>query len=218
LNIVIQKIDNLCLISLSNINTANTQNTQNMENNRQSATGLPQVIYKSMISSDLHDDILTYYRAKESTLEYVKGSSAFPLRRQIREIPDVLAQELSSQLKITMSNYYTMFEPNKKNIRIYQSNYGIILPHRDIPSYPGDTHTCLIYLTDKFVGGVLSVKLPRKETHILEFGLPELRHLNITPEPRVMYGIIFPKDTIHYTDELLEGDKIILLIDCKVIY
>lgn len=37
----------------------------------QSANGLPQVIYKSMISPDLHDEILTYYRAKESTLEYV---------------------------------------------------------------------------------------------------------------------------------------------------
>lgn len=145
-------------------------------------------------------------------------SSAFPLRRQIREIPDVLAQELARQLKITMSNYYTKFEPNENNIRIYQSNYGIILPHCDIPSYPDDTHTRLIYLTDEFTGGVLSVKLPRTEMHIQEFGSPELRHLNITPEPRAMYGILFPKHTIHYTDELLDGDKIILLIDCNVIY
>jgi hypothetical protein len=190
----------------------------NMTYNSQSANGLPQVIYKSMISPDLHEEILTYYRAKESTLEYVKGSSAFPLRRQIREIPDILAQELARQLKITMSQYYTVIEPNEKNIRIYQSNYGITKPHRDIPSYPGDTHTCLIYLTDEFTGGVLSVKLPREEGHIQEYGSPELRHLNITPEPRAMYGILFPKHTIHYTDELLEGDKIILLIDCKVVY
>ena len=40
---------------------------ENMENKRQSATGFPQVIYKSMISFDLLDEILTYYRAKEST-------------------------------------------------------------------------------------------------------------------------------------------------------
>ena len=184
----------------------------------QSASGLPQVIYKSMISPDLHEEILNYYRAKKSTLEYVKGSSAFPLRRQIREIPDNLAKELARQLQITMSNYYTVFEPNEKNIRIYQSNYGITQPHRDIPSYPGDTHTCLIYLTDDFTGGVLSVKLPREEAHIQEYGSPELKHLNITPEPRAMYGILFPKHTIHYTDELLEGDKIILLIDCRVVY
>jgi hypothetical protein len=189
-----------------------------MENNHQSANGLPQVIYKSMISPDLQEEILTYYRAKESTLEYVKGSSAFPLRRQIREIPDILAQELARQLKITMGQYYTVFEPNEKNIRIYQSNYGITKPHRDIPSYPGDTHTCLIYLTDEFTGGVLSVKLPREEAHIMEYGSPELRHLNITPEPRAMYGILFPKHTIHYTNELLEGDKIILLIDCEIVY
>ena len=42
--------------------------------------------------------------------------------------------------------------------------------------------------------------------------------INITPEPRIMYGIVFPKHTIHYTDELLEGNKIILLIDCKIVY
>lgn len=65
---------------------------------------------------------------------------------------------------------------------------------------------------------MLSVKLPRNEEHIQQYGSPELRHLNVTPEPRVMYGILFPKNTIHYTNELLEGDKIILLIDCKVIY
>lgn len=189
-----------------------------MEDTIQSKNGLPQVIYKSMISTDLLDEILIYYRAKEPTLEYVKGSSAFPLRRQIREIPDNLALELSKQLKITMSPYYTVFEPNEKNIRIYQSNYGIVLPHRDIPTYPEDTHTCLIYLTDNFNGGVLSVKLPRSQEHIQEFGSEDLKHINITPEPRAMYGIIFPKNTIHYTNELLEGDKLILLIDCKIIY
>lgn len=189
-----------------------------MINHCQSVNGLPQVIYKSMISTDLHEEILNYYRSKESTLDYVKGSSKFPLRRQQREIPDILADELVKQLKTTISQYYTVFEPNKNNIRIYQSNYGIIQPHRDIPSYPDDTHTCLIYLTDDFTGGVLSVKLPREENHIQEYGSPELKHINITPEPRTMYGILFPKHTIHYTNELLEGDKIILLIDCKVIY
>lgn len=40
---------------------------ENMENKMQSANGLPQVLYKSMISPDLHEEILTYYRAKEST-------------------------------------------------------------------------------------------------------------------------------------------------------
>ena len=38
-----------------------------MFENYQSVNGLPQVIYKSMISQDLLEEILTYYRAKEST-------------------------------------------------------------------------------------------------------------------------------------------------------
>ncbi len=184
----------------------------------QTESGLPQVIYKSMISKDLQEDILNYYRAKESTLEYVNGSGAFPLRRQIREIPDNLAQNLTHQLQVTMSQYYTIFVPNHKNIRIYQSNYGITKPHCDIAIYLKDTHTCLIYLTDDFNGGKLSVKLPREKDHIQNYGSPDLKHINITPEPRIMYGIIFPKNTIHYTNELLEGDKIILLIDCEIMY
>jgi hypothetical protein len=185
---------------------------------QQTENGLPHVIYKSMISSDLHEEIMSFYRAKESTLEYIKGSSTFPLRRQIREIPDDLAKELVRQLNITIGSYYTEFEPNIQNIRIYQSRYGIIKPHCDIPFYPQDTHTCLIYITDDFAGGVLSVKLPRDNAHISKFGSPDLHHINITPEPRTMYGILFPKNAIHYTNELLEGDKIILLIDCKVVY
>ena len=76
----------------------------------------------------------------------------------------------------------------------------------------------MIYITDDFIGGVLSVKLPQDQQHMLEYGSPELKHSNITPEPRIMYGIVFPKHTIHYTDELLEGNKIILLIDCKIVY
>lgn len=195
-----------------------TPHCRQMATIEQSASGLPQVIYKSMISSELHEEILNYYRAKETTLDFVKGSSAFPLRRQIREIPSNLAHELARQLGITVAPYYTSFEPNAQNIRIYQSKYGIIQPHCDVPSYPGDTHTCLIYMTDEFTGGVLSVKLPRDKSHIQKFGYPKLQHINITPEPRAMYGILFPKHTVHYTDELLEGDKIILLVDCKVVY
>lgn len=176
----------------------------------------PHVIYKQMISDDLKNDILNYFQLKESNLVPCKGSSDFPLRKQIREIPNNLALQLVKELSITMSQYYIKFNPNINNIRLYLSNYGIVKPHVDVAVYPNDTHTCLIYITDNFEGGVLSIKLPRTQEHINEYGDKDKLHINITPEPRVNYGIIFPKNVIHYTDMLTSGDKLILLIDCEI--
>lgn len=156
------------------------------------------IIYKSMISDELRKDILDYYDRKKNNLEFVKGSHKFPLRRQIRELPDELTTQLTNQLNTTMSQYYTYFNTNSNNVRIYESNYGIILPHKDIPSYANDTHTCLIYLTDNFNGGVLSIKQPRSEEHIDKYGESDKKHITVTPEPRICYGVIFPKNNIHY--------------------
>lgn len=175
------------------------------------------VLYKQMISDDLRNDILNYFQSKESGLIPVKGSREFPLRKQIREIPKELASELVKELSTTLSQYYIKFNPNINNIRLYLSNFGIVEPHRDIAVYPQDTHTCLIYITDDFEGGVLTVKLPRTLEHINCFGETEKKHIAITPEPRVNYGVIFPKNIIHYTDMLTSGNKLILLIDCEII-
>jgi hypothetical protein len=159
----------------------------------QQKNGQPYILYKSMISDDLREEILNYYNKIQNNLEFVKGSSVFPLRRQLRELPDELAMMLMRELYTSINGYFTKFIPNGNNIRIYQSNYGIVLPHKDVATYQYDTHTCLIYLTDEFTGGVLSVKIPRTNEHIEEYGEKEKKHLNITPEPRMNYGIIFSK-------------------------
>lgn len=178
----------------------------------------PQIIYKSLISNDLREDILNYYLSAPY-LPSDNGSVYFPKRRVlINSLPTEYAQTLEKELIITMSQYYNKFIPNTDYIRIYHSNYGTVKPHRDIPTNPTLTHTCLIYLTDDFYGGVLSVKVPRTQTHIETYGEPEKRNLTVTMEPRVSYGAIFQKDLIHFNDELLGGDKIILLIDCEIIY
>jgi hypothetical protein len=180
--------------------------------------GEPYVIYKQMISDDLRNNILEYFQQKESNLIPCKGSSDFPLRKQIREIPQNLASDLVKELSTTLSQYYIKFNPNINNIRLYLSNCGIVKPHVDVAVYPQDTHTCLIYITDDFEGGILSVKLPRTQNHIHQFGESDKKHINITPEPRINYGVIFPKNVIHYTDMLTSGDKLILLIDCEIDY
>ena len=151
----------------------------------------------------------------ESNLNGVSGSSIFPLRKQVRELPQEISNELIKQLITTMSQYYVVFTPNQNNIRIYFSNYGIVKPHVDKPVYPDDTHTCLIYITDDFNGGNLTIKLPTTNI-IKKTDNIKGKFLNITCEPRICYGVIFPKNTIHFTDELLSGNKLILLIDCKI--
>ena len=49
------------------------------------------------------------------------------------------------------------------------------------------------------------------------YGDKEKKHLVITPEPRINYGVLFPKNIIHYTNALIDGNKLILLIDCEII-
>ncbi len=181
----------------------------------------PKLLYKSIISDDLRQDILNFY-LESNNLTSDNGSVYFPKRYVLRHLPQEQIQALKQEIEITISQYYFKFVPNTDYIRIYHSNYGIVKPHKDIPTDPKFTHSCLIYLTDDFYGGVLSVKIPlaalgclsKSQTH----ENPEKKNLTVTMEPRVCYGAIFQKDLIHFNDELLGGDKIILLIDCEIIY
>ena len=86
-------------------------------------------------------------------------------------------------------------------MRIYLSNFGTIQPHYDVPMCYDDTHTCLIYLTDDFIGGNLTIEYDNKKNTYI---------------PKKMNGVIFPKYVMHYTDELIKGEKIILLLDLKI--
>jgi hypothetical protein len=126
----------------------------------------------------------------------------------LRDIPEELASllclEIHELLTINMShlNNKSSTLEVKSNLRIYESHYGIVRPHCDIPMCGDDTHTCLIYLTEDFVGGVLSIQF---ETAIVTF------------MPKIGHAIVYPKHVIHYTDEQLEGEKVILLVDVRII-
>ena len=86
----------------------------------------PQIIYKSMISNDLRQDILEYWvQAKESNSCSDNGSVYFPKRHLVRYLPDELETRLKKELVTTMGQYYTIFNPDTSYVRIYYSNYGI---------------------------------------------------------------------------------------------
>lgn len=143
-------------------------------------------------------------------LDQPTSTKYFPLRKCWRALSDELIELLKKEL-------WSFLDFNseaicggkdghievKNNFRLYESEYGIVKPHRDLPMCGDDTHTCLIYLTDSFVGGNLTVE----DEHDLN---------PITYVPKIGYCIIYPKHIIHYTDEQYDGNKIILLSDLRI--
>ena len=179
------------------------------------------IIYKSLLSHDLCGDILDFCKQKIVNITMITASNKFPPRKQIRDLPTDIISDIEKSLRTTLYNYYTSFEI-KNNYRVYYSDFGTIKPHYDVPMCGDDTHTCLIYLTDDFEGGVLTIKKPYRdnlyEDNLHEDNLYEDNlYEDITFKPMKTYGVIFPKEYIHYTDELINGNKYILLVDLKIV-
>jgi 2OG-Fe(II) oxygenase superfamily len=84
-----------------------------------------------------------------------------------------------------------------KNPRIYRYDHGIVKPHQDQIIYPDYEHTGIIYLTDDYEGGRLTIE-----------GHGEI-------EPQSGWGVIFPKRLVHSADEMF-GIKIILVLDVEM--
>lgn len=165
------------------------------------------ILYKQILSTDLTHELLDFFAKNSSNLKSMNGSNLFPQRKQLRNIDIDLCDKVINEINITMSNYYNNFQIDSNNIRIYYSDFGTVKPHKDVTIKDKHNSTLLIYLSDNFDGGNITVKIPIEEIS---------KHYYVTPEPRKSYGILFPKECIHYTDELYNGSKYILLLDCQV--
>ncbi len=165
------------------------------------------ILYKQILSDDLTNELLHFFKSKN--IISMNGSNLFPQRKQLRDINEELCNKIISEVNTTLSNYFNSFEIDNNNIRIYYSDFGIVQPHKDVTIKDKYNNTLLIYLSDDFDGGKITVKVPIEEIK---------KHYYVTPEPRKCYGILFPKDCIHYTDELYTGGKYILLLDCKITF
>ena len=165
------------------------------------------LIYKQILSDDLSNELLNYFNIKSPQLFSMNGSNLFPQRKQLRDFTSELSDKVINEVNIVLSNYFNNFHIYDNNMRIYYSDFGEVKPHKDVTIRDNYNHTLLIYLSDNFDGGKITVKVPIEEIK---------KHYYVTPEPRKCYGIIFPKDCIHYTDELYTGGKYILLLDCQV--
>ena len=179
-------------------------------------------IFTEALSLTTCDTVLEKYKQFSTAYGYRKSIGSilhlsqptstqyFPIRKCWRDLPDDLIEQLKRELltfldinSVAICGGEGGHIEVKNNFRLYESEYGIVKPHRDLPMCGDDTHTCLIYLTDSFVGGNLTVE--------------DEQDLNpITYVPKIGYCIIYPKHTLHYTDEQYDGHKIILLSDLRI--
>lgn len=149
-------------------------------------------IYRQLIDAELADQLQEWIIQNSYDKSMVYGSSKFPARYHIWDFPDNLISALRSQLE------QLQFQVGPY-IRGYYSTSGIVLPHKDSAFAYDVTCTCLIYLSDQFVGGRLHLDPDSSPT--------------VCIEPQKGWGVIFPKSTLHYTDQHTEGDKVILIVD-----
>lgn len=118
---------------------------------------------------------------------------------------------LKERLPIVLFDYLGSIELSPY-IRYYKQKCGSIKPHKDKSLYGDFKYTCLIYISDDFEGGKLSLKVSRTAEEMAANN-PHLKHKVYTITPRKGYGIVFNKSILHYADDVINGSKNILLID-----
>ena len=124
--------------------------------------------YERVISDSLCNELLEYFNSIKHRLIHMSASPKFPPRKHDRNIPEYLVEKIKQNVHDNIGKKYQNMAI-KDNIRIYLSNFGTVKPHVDVSMYGDDTHTCLIYLTDDFIGGVLTVEDEnQKNIHLVQ--------------------------------------------------
>lgn len=97
------------------------------------------------------------------------------------------------------------------NCRFYDHAYGGVKRHTDAAHDNKSNYTLLIYLTDDFDDGKLSVKMPRSETEI-QSEYPDKKNKVFTIVPKKGHGVLFHKSLVHWAENVYTGNKKFLLI------
>ena len=117
-----------------------------------------------------------------------------------------MQNKIKKYIRLALSEYVNIISIS--NIRFYSQSYGSTKAHYDVPLDGKSTHTLLIYLTDTFEGGELTLKckIPKdgmKNSN--EFILHVIK-------PKVGHGVLFNKNIFHWANEVY-GTKSIMMID-----
>lgn len=169
-----------------------------------------QILYKQILPNHECDEINAYLENNNLHKTHI-GTSLVTGNRvyidiNLKELPYTF---ICDRLVATLSNYCNLeIDPNA---RLYSQIYGGIKPHTDKNRDGVSTHTLLIYLTDNFDDGKLSIKMKRSNEEKLECE-NDKHHKVFTFTPKKGYGILFDKDLLHWASEVYTGNKNFLLV------
>lgn len=164
------------------------------------------IIYKQILSEDEVLELNTYLM--DRTHKQQISSLATGSRLYCDIVLD--SHIITDRLFIVLRDYFPDMKLDK-NARFYNHQYGAIKPHYDVNHDGVSTHTLLIYLTDDFEGGRLTIKTKRPDEERLLSSQPNHYHKVFTITPKIGYGVIFKKNNLHWADDCI-GNKNFLLI------
>lgn len=168
-----------------------------------------QVFYKQIFSDLESDEINSEFMSTEAPW----NDGAMSLATGHRVFIDLDLQDLNNITSrcIQVLNGYFGDMTLDRHCRFYSQRYGGVKRHVDASHDNKSNYTLLIYLTDDFDDGKLSVKLPRSELEIQSED-PDKKNKVFTIVPKKGYGVIFHKSLVHWASEVYTGNKNFLLI------
>lgn len=164
------------------------------------------IIYKRFFSGLEADELNDLFN--EITISSISSSLATGLREHIDINLDQQSM-ITERILVVLQDYFPDMCMDRY-CRFYSHKYGGVKPHIDKSHDNQCNYTLLIYLTDDFDDGKLSIKTKRtdEDRERLE---PNKFHHVFTITPIKGYGIIFDKSLLHWADEVI-GNKNFLLI------
>ena len=177
-------------------------------------------VFKSEPNQVVYKQILTYFEAIELNELFLNSNSywqdgAIKISTGLRPYIDVNLEDkdvklVYDRLIIVLKDYFPDIKVST-DARFYNHQFGGTKPHKDGNRDGVSNYTLLLYLTDNFDDGKLSIKTKRSEEERLECNSDKF-HKIFTITPKIGYGVIFNKNLTHWAADVLEGNKNFLLI------
>jgi hypothetical protein len=166
------------------------------------------IIYKQILlreeANQLNDLFINLANEQNYNSNIVTGTR-YHINFSLRSQP-----ELVERLITVLKDQFCDLEIDP-NARFYSHQLGGIKPHTDSNHDNVCKYTLLLYLTDNFDDGKLSIKIKRTEAEKL-LEQADKHHKVFTFTPKQGYGVIFDKSHLHWANEIYEGEKNFLLI------
>lgn len=168
-----------------------------------------QILYKQVFSVEEADDLNTAFTSAEALWKDGAVSLATG-HRQFIEVSLQDYDDIHTRILQVLNAYFGDLTLDR-NCRFYSQLYGGVKRHMDGSHDNKSNYTLLIYLTDDFDDGKLSVKLPMAESEINPED-PDKKHKVFTIVPKKGYAVMFHKSLVHWASEVYTGNKNFLLI------